>query len=266
MILLKSIRFFFLVFVFFPLICFSQYNIEHSVYFETDKFVLPKTEEIRLYKFIGSLSKESLLEIEISGFCDDVGAETYNLVLSENRAKAIESVFSILSFFPEKIVSVDGKGEVLLNLFPSENTEIMRSLNRRVDVVVSYKDTSTPAAIVEAPQNAVVLENVHFITGYSYLTRDSKTVLNNLAETLKKETYSFLIQGHVCCTEGQNDAIDRKTDIKNLSVARAKYVYDFLLEKGVDKKRMSYEGLARKFPLGGSSDKDRRVEIVISSD
>ena len=57
-----------------------------------------------------------------------------------------------------------------------------------------------------------------------------------------------------------------KTNKKNLSIARAKFVYDFLLEKGISKERMSYEGLAHKFPLGGSEDKDRRVEILILSD
>ncbi|GIS21481.1 MAG: hypothetical protein CM15mP121_3330 [Bacteroidota bacterium] len=29
---------------------------------------------------------------------------------------------------------------------------------------------------------------------------------------------------------------------------------------------MSYEGMAHKYPLGGSEDKDRRVEILILSD
>ena len=111
-----------------------------------------------------------------------------------------------------------------------------------------------------------MLDNVLFITGYSYLTMGSKRVLDNIAETLKKETFSFVIQGHVCCTEGELDAVDRKTNKNNLSIARAKFVYDFLLEKGVSKERMSYEGLAHKFPLGGSEDKDRRVEILILPD
>ena len=85
-------------------------------------------------------------------------------------------------------------------------------------------------------------------------------------ESLKKETFSFIIQGHVCCTEGELDAIDRKTNERNLSIARAKFVYDYLLSQGIKKSRMSYEGLAHKFPLGGSEDKDRRVEILILSD
>ena len=105
-----------------------------------------------------------------------------------------------------------------------------------------------------------------FITGYSYLTRTSKRILDKAAETIKNETFSFVIQGHVCCTEGQLDAVDKKTNMRNLSVARAKYVYDYFIEKGIDKSRMSYEGLAHSFPLGGSDDKNRRVEILIVSD
>jgi outer membrane protein OmpA-like peptidoglycan-associated protein len=256
---------FFLFLFLFPFVCFSQFNVEHSIYFDTDEYFMGQTEKARLYSFVESLSKENLLKIEISGFCDDVGAEKYNLVLSQNRADAIKKVFSLLSFFPDKIVSVDGKGEILLSFYPSENPEIVRSLNRRVDVVVSYLD---PAAVSKARASLpglIVLENVHFITGYSYLTRGSKETLNRLVEDLKKESFSFIIQGHVCCTDGNIDAIDKRTRERNLSVARAKFVYDYFLDRGIEKNRMSYEGLAHRFPLGGSVDKDRRVEISVSS-
>ena len=257
-------RAFFLVFLVFPFVCSSQFNVEHSIYFDTDEYFMGQTEKARLYDFVKTLPKENLLKIEISGFCDDVGAENYNLVLSQNRANAIKSVFSLLSFFPEKIVSVDGKGEILLNVYPSENPEIVRSLNRRVDVVVSFLDPTTKT---QAPSpGLIVLKNVHFITGYSYLTRGSKETLNRLVEDLKKESFSFIIQGHVCCTDGIIDAIDKRTKERNLSVARAKFVYEYFLENGINKDRMSYEGLAHRFPLGGSDDKDRRVEIVIYSD
>ena len=79
----------------------------------------------------------------------------------------------------------------------------------------------------------------------------------------KKNIY-FTIQGHVCCTQNSRDAVDKKTQKRNLSVARAKYIYDYLARKGVDKKRMKYVGMRRKFPLGGDPKYDRRVEIVIT--
>ena len=244
----------------------AQFNVEHSVYFDTDLYVLTKTEKTRLQKFLGSLSKNEVQKIEIYGFCDDRGSNNYNLELSQNRANAIKTIFGEASFFPEKIITVDGRGELLLNIVDETDASVIRALNRRVDIVISYPEVENKPELVEKKENKILLENVLFITGYSYLTMGSKRVLDNVAETLKKESFSFVIQGHVCCTEGESDAVDRKTNKKNLSIARAKYVYDFLLEKGISKERMSYEGLAHKFPLGGSEDKDRRVEILVLPD
>jgi len=257
------------IFVFFAFIfscsIHAQFNVEHSVYFDTDVYNLTKTEKTRLQKFLSSLTKDQVQKIEIYGFCDDRGSNNYNLELSQNRADAIKTIFGQASFFPEKIVTVDGRGELLLNIVDETDPSVIRALNRRVDIVISYPEIEKEIEVVEKKENKILLENVLFITGYSYLTMGSKRTLNNVAETLKKETFSFVIQGHVCCTEGELDAVDRKTNKRNLSIARAKFVYDFLAEKGISKNRMSYEGLAHKFPLGGSEDKDRRVEILILS-
>ena len=244
----------------------AQFNVEHSVYFDTDLYNLTKTEKTRLQKFLSSLTKDEVQKIEIYGFCDDRGSNNYNLELSQNRADAIRTIFGEASFFPEKIVTVDGRGELLLNIVDETDASVIRALNRRVDIVISYPEIEKETKVIKKEENKILLDNVLFITGYSYLTMGSKRVLNSVAETLKKESFSFVIQGHVCCTEGESDAVDRKTNKKNLSIARAKFVYDFLLEKGISKDRMSYEGLAHKFPLGGSEDKDRRVEILILSD
>jgi|TARA_B100001093_G_scaffold130310_1_gene122903 outer membrane protein OmpA-like peptidoglycan-associated protein len=247
----------------------SQYNVEHSVYFDTDEFLLTKTEQTRLQKLISSLSRDNVIQIEIYGFCDDRGGENYNLVLSQNRANSIKSIFNSSSFFPEKISTVDGKGELLLNVIDDKDPSVLRALNRRVDVVISYPEDKSPATKTTrniGDKNKFVLENVLFITGYSYVTRNSKKTLSNVVKTIKEDNFSFIIQGHVCCTEGALDAVDKKTNKRNLSVARAKFVYDYFIKNGIDKSRMSYEGLAHKFPLGGSADKDRRVEILIVSD
>jgi len=258
-----------LLFIFQSILAHAQYNIEHSVYFDTDEFLLTKTEQTRLQKLLTTLSRDNVIQIEIYGFCDDRGGENYNLVLSQNRANSIKSLFNEASFFPEKISTVDGKGELLLNIIDDKDPSVLRALNRRVDVVISYPEESSPNYnVVEkiANKNKFVLENVLFITGYSYVTRNSKKTLSNVVKRIKESDFSFVIQGHVCCTEGALDAVDKKTSKRNLSVARAKFVYDFFIKEGIDKSRMSYEGLAHKFPLGGSTDKDRRVEILILSD
>ena len=114
----------------------AQYNVEHSVYFDTDEFLLTKTEQTRLQKLISSLSRDNVIQIEIYGFCDDRGGENYNLILSQNRANSIKSIFNSSSFFPEKISTVDGKGELLLNIIDDKDPSVLRALNRRVDVVI----------------------------------------------------------------------------------------------------------------------------------
>ena len=59
-------------------------------------------------------------------------------------------------------------------------------------------------------------------------------------------------------------SILNKTKKRNLSVARAKFVYNYFVKKGISPKRMKYVGLRRLFPLGGDPKEDRRVEILIT--
>lgn len=159
----------------------------------------------------------------------------------------------------------------------------IRGLNRKVEIIVKPKPPEPEKPVVEeAPKKApektvvdlineskvgdkIVFKNILFKTGYAIVTPESKKVLDEIAEALvaRKDIY-FTIQGHVCCTQFTRDAIDRKTKKRNLSEARAKYVYDYFAKKGVDKKRMRHLGMRRRFPLGGDPKFDRRVEIVIT--
>ena len=131
--------------------------MEHSVYFDTDVYNLTETETTRLNKFLSSLSKEEVQKIEIYGFCDDRGSNNYNLELSQNRADAIKTVFSEASFFPEKIITVDGRGELLLNIVDESDLSVIRALNRRVDIVISYPEINEPENSLKEKENKLLL-------------------------------------------------------------------------------------------------------------
>ena len=60
------------------------------------------------------------------------------------------------------------------------------------------------------------------------------------------------------------DAMDRGSGKRNLSLARARYIYEYLNRKGISRRRKKYVGLKHKFPLGGDPKFDRRVEIEIT--
>tara|TARA_R110002050_G_scaffold54303_4_gene122936 strand:+ start:22221 stop:23078 length:858 start_codon:yes stop_codon:yes gene_type:complete len=263
---------------------FSQNRLTHEVYFDTDKYIVPSTEENRLLLFISTLNDVDIESISIYGFCDDIGADTYNLKLSQQRANAIKTIFSNNEISEDLITNVDGKGEVLLKIVNEKNLLKIRGLNRKVEIIVKpkapkivkqiKKDTIVTAKIKNVVEeikgelkagDKIIFKNILFKTGYSTVTPDSKKTLESIAKALieRKDIY-FTIQGHVCCTQNSRDAIDRKTKQRNLSEARAKYVYDYFAKKGVDKKRMRHLGMRRKFPLGGDPKLDRRVEILIT--
>ncbi len=263
---------------------FSQNELTHEVYFDTDKYAILPTEESRLLLFISNLSDIDIESIAIFGFCDDIGADSYNLKLSQQRANAIKTVFSNNEISEDLISNVDGKGKILLKIVEEKNAVKIRGLNRKVEIIVKPK----PPKIVDPKKekeeeevkkkdahellkgdlkvgDKIVFENILFKTGYSQIMPESKKTLESIASALveRKDIY-FTIQGHVCCTQNTRDAVDRKTKLRNLSEARAEYIYNYFIKKGVDKKRMRHIGLRRKFPLGGDPKFDRRVEIVIT--
>ena len=60
------------------------------------------------------------------------------------------------------------------------------------------------------------------------VTTESLKFWMMLPEIIKKETFSLLFKGMYHCTDGTVDAIDKKTNQRNLSVARAKMFTTFL--------------------------------------
>jgi outer membrane protein OmpA-like peptidoglycan-associated protein len=114
------------------------------------------------------------------------------------------------------------------------------------------------------------VQNINFYGGRHIFLPQSSVPLNELLETMKTNaTLVIEIQGHICCFRGPDDGIDLENNERNLSLARAKAVYDFLVDNGIDASRMSYQGFAGRFPLVDPeyTEEDRttnrRVEIKI---
>lgn len=238
-------------------------------------------------RFIASLPKDKIEDISIYGYCDDRGSDAYNNRLSQQRADAIKEIFSAQGIPDTIIKNSDGKGELLLTRLDDVTNEIQRKLNRKVEIIVSIKQPRvvTPeevevekeltAAVEEKRYKSfsdtivkgdrILLENILFKINYSYIRGSSYKSLRALAKYLKEhDNIIFKIQGHVCCVGRGRDAIDLRTGKRNLSVARAKFVYDYLSKNGVSKKRMRYEGFGSRYPLGGDTKLDRRVEILVT--
>lgn len=225
-------------------------------------------------------------DISIYGYCDDRGTDAYNNWLSQERANTIKAKFVNGGIADSIIKNSDGKGELLLTRLDDAGSEVQRKLNRKVEIIVSLKEPRevTPEVVEDEKEieetkdryktlddepivkgDRILLKNILFKTNYSYLHGKSYKDLKKLAKYLKDHPeIIFKIQGHVCCIDHGRDGIDLKTGKRNLSEARAKFVYNYLADHGVAKKRMRYQGFGSRFPLGGEKKDDKRVEILVT--
>ena len=253
---------------------FSQEEVVHSVYFPFDKFSLSEKQKIDLIAFIKTSDSTRIESIEIFGYTDDIGKDAYNFKLSTNRANAIQQELINDGIKQKIIVTIEGKGRILIDDDIVENLPEVRSKNRRVDVVLNLKELPkivlpgffTTLGVKHVVGDHIYLENLLFPRGSSKLTFKSKTELDKIARILfRNKKLQFEIQGHVCCVAPyQKEAIDKDTRKRQLSHNRAESVYKYLVFKKIDKSRMTFKGYGNTVPLGKSVEYDRRVELVIT--
>lgn len=267
------IQYFFLLFTF---IAFAQEEIVQSVYFDSNSFEISAKQSTEIVNFIKKTDSTRIESIEIFGYCDDIGKDVYNRKLSNDRANAVQQIFTKNGIKNKVIVTIEGKGRILIDDDIDDNLPEVRSKNRRVDVVINLKpipkeELIIPGVYTTFQKNHIVgdrifLSDVLFERGSSVLTNSCKTELANLAKLLLKyKNLQIEIQGHVCCTPPyQKEAIDRATKKRKLSHNRAESVYNYLVLKKVPKQRLKFKGYGNTVPLGKGAQLDRRVELVVT--
>jgi outer membrane protein OmpA-like peptidoglycan-associated protein len=265
-----------LFFLLFVLITNAQEETVHSIYFDSDVSELKPLQSEAVVEFLKLIDTTRLESISIFGYCDDVGKVDYNYKLSQKRANGVKDMLIKKGVKLKIIVTIEGKGKVMIDEDLEENVPEARSKNRRVDVVLNFKplvieELNIPGIYKTIRKDAVegdriYLENVLFEKGSSSLTFASKKELDKIVLLLKRYPKICIeIQGHVCCTPYfQKEAIDRQTKKRELSVNRAKRVYRYFQEKGISITRMTYKGFGNTQPLGKDVQFDRRVELIIT--
>ncbi|MEZ4854385.1 OmpA family protein [Flavobacterium sp.] len=262
--------------LFFSIWAFAQEEEVYSIYFDFDKYNLKPEQAEGVVAFIQKLDTTKVETIEIFGYCDDRGKDEYNYTLSTNRANTVKNKLLEKGIKNKIIITLEGKGRVLIDEDLLDNVPEVRSKNRRVDVVINYKpavvnDLKIPGVYNKIPKEPVVgdriyLEKIQFDRGSSKLNIKAKKELDKVVrDLLRNKKISFEIQGHVCCTPSyQTEAIDRGTKKRELSSNRAKAVYKYLIAKKIPKIRMTHKGYGNSQPLGKGSFFDRRVELLIT--
>lgn len=108
-----------------------QQIITHSMLFGFDSAELNSTEIDRLVELTLSIQGNKVIRVEIIGFADDIGTKSYNLQLSEDRAKHV-AVFLLNRNIEVNDIHIEGKGTIF--------NDKDRTLNRRVDIKITLVD------------------------------------------------------------------------------------------------------------------------------
>lgn len=282
----------------FIMLCFSSVIYANDttivVYFSTNEATISVKEQANILKSIQP-KIATIQNVMVLGHTDQIGSEKYNQQLSNKRAKSVQQFLLSNGVDANLITIVEGKGktELLTNLADAKS----KQLNRRVTIQLSYKVALDEDVIVTPKQTEnkeekdkknttttltttikdtatkqgdnLILKNINFIGGRHLFLEESFSALQELYEAMNEiPTLEIAIQGHICCQDTDEDGTDLDTGTKDLSVRRAKAVYDFLISKGINKTRMSYRGMARRYPLTKENNDaeraiNRRVEIKI---
>ncbi len=214
-------------------------------------------------------------KVGIIGYADYLGSEQSNLTLSENRARNVQAYLIASGIRQEDIQVVMGKGEIDREEL---NGKAGYATDRRVDIIPG--GIPEPPASKEKPlidlskvkkNEAIRMDNLYFKPGSHIPVDASYPQLKQLYAVLKENpSLKISIEGHICCnTHGATDGYDYDAGDFNLSVNRAKYVYDYMVKKGIDASRLSYKGFGKQRPLvmpektPEDENKNRRVEIRI---
>jgi outer membrane protein OmpA-like peptidoglycan-associated protein len=276
---------------------------QFSVFFDSNKFELKKTEILKLNKWLSG--NKNIKIIGANGFCDEDGTTILNDSLSKKRINFVFNLIKNKVKFREDF-KTHSFGEL-------HNLSKIKALNRKVTLFYIFpKDFVREneilgikkPEIVVAPVEIIKPKLVKFPEKINFENPDgTKTEFKldtifmhkideaKMGEKLKIENINFVINTFAIVNESRGKLFEllfvmrhnpklkleiqghlccNPVDKQNLSTDRAKAITKFLIYQGIDKSRLSYKGFGGTTPIFQIPEKteeealaNRRVEILI---
>jgi outer membrane protein OmpA-like peptidoglycan-associated protein len=267
--------------LFFILSSFAQERDSVTINFGFNKYDITSAGAAKLDSLVLHLNSLPVAFIEINGHCDTKGSDGYNDTLSLKRVQSIHDYLKTKNL--SSSVSFIDRGFGKRQLLNDEPSEQAQSMNRRVDIIITYKPEEK---VIEAPPvktviefladsssragNTIALPNMQFKPGSPTLLPSSEPGLKEVLTALQNNPrLKIRIEGHICCRPETEDDMYLQFRM-SLSEQRAKTVYKYLLANGIAADRLSFKGFGSTqpiFPLPERSEEqriaNRRVEIRI---
>ena len=199
---------------------------------------------------------------KLLGYCDSIDTKDYNKKLAVRR---IENVQVLLDKSGLKL----NKSLEKIAFGKDFKQSKVQAENRKVTIF--YNEPSIPPVESELTKKIksskvgelITLPNIYFFNNSARIVPKSQPTLIDLRCAMEENPkLKIEIQGHICC---QTDG-----DKNNVSTARARAIYNYLLRSKIDRKRMTYKGYGTSRPIHPIPEKtdqeeneNRRVEILI---
>ena len=197
-------------------------------------------------------------------------------VFDKNTSKGLPSAIALTDLKTKDIISrvqTDETGNYLITLPIGKDYAF--NVNRRGYLFYSENfpfSQKTPDSTYNidialqplAANASIILKNIFFDVNKFQLKPESQVELDNVV-LLLKENPTVKIQ-----INGYTDNAGKPADNITLSNNRAKAVVEYISSKGIDVKRMSYQGFGEKMPLADNSTEEgrarnRRTELKVMS-
>ena len=103
--------------------------IIHNIQFDFDKYLVQNPDTLQRYQKL--LTRPGIKKIQVVGYTDDVGSETYNLDLSKKRADEVARLLTLKFDIPPALIEAEGRG--ISTAYPTKD------LNRRVEIYIFHE-------------------------------------------------------------------------------------------------------------------------------
>lgn len=273
---------FILVLSLFPILAEAKVEMR-SLYFKSNSCELQPDSEKELESLVELMVSYNVQLIELNAFTENTQFNKDDKGLAQNR---INCTLKYLNAEDENLtINNYGNDRIALDFKPFnwERVDIYfvkfgprEGTQAEIDVKTVHPQLQSNAEGTQPSRTEIQINqnealstpkevdhmNLHlnFVGGTAKMLSESQMYLEQLLEILESNPMLEVnIRGHVCC--GDNMRISKK---------RAKKVYRYLIASGIDKSRLSYEGLSNSEPLVSpertSYDRslNRRVEVVFN--
>jgi len=239
-----------------------------TVFFDFNKY---KLNDITTQQLQTWMTNNPKIEVtKIYGFCDWKGTNNYNDTLSLKRVKTIfnylkdnnikvKDDYEIKGFGEDfeqsKVQSENRKVLIVYELKKEEPIKLIKPTTDNRELSIQFKEAKTG--------DKIRLKNIYFYNMTPRVLPKSRPVLIELLCAMEDNPkLKIEIQGHICC--------QKVFDINELSVMRARAIYNYLVSQKINRKRLSYKGYGTSDPIHPipeqseeERDENRRVEILV---